>query len=110
VIPLSTTRIDVLRGTESSGYEEPYSGGSDPAGWDRVAENIRAVIDHPTGNLDLGGGQQNVMNYVLSADPVELRHTDRIYDQTSQRTFRITWFMAYPDHVEAGLRDVEGEV
>lgn len=110
MIPLSTTTIDVLRGSVSSGYDEPYSGGSDPAGWTPVASNVRAVIDHPTGNIDLGGGQQNVTNYGLVCDPVELQYTDQIYDRTSKRTYRIIWFLAYPEHVEAGLRDVEGEV
>lgn len=110
MIPLSTTTIDVLRAPANSGYDEPYSGGSDPAGWATVATNIRAVIHHPTGNLDLAGGQQNVVNYGLVCDPVDLVHTDQIYDRSSKRTYRLTWFMAYPEHVEAGMRDVEGEV
>jgi hypothetical protein len=110
MIPLSTTTIDVMRGSVSSGYDEPYSGGSDPTGWTPVAEKVRAVIDHPSGTLDLGGGQQNIANYGMVCDPVELHYSDQIYDRTSKRYFRITWFIPYPDHVEAGLRDVEGEV
>lgn len=109
MIPLATTAIDVLRGSASTGYDEPYAGSSDPSTWTPVASNIRAVIDHPTGTLDLAGGQQNVANYGLVCDPVDLAYTDQIYDRTSKRTFRVTWFIAYPDHVEAGIRDTEGE-
>lgn len=110
MIPLATTTIDVLRGTPASGYDEPYSGGSEPDMLTMAFEDVRAVIDHPTGTLDLAGGQQNVTNYRLTCDPVVLEHTDLIYDRASRRTYRLTWHIAYPDHVEAGLRDVEGEV
>jgi hypothetical protein len=110
VIPLATTSIDVLRGEPVNEYDEPYGDANDPSTWPAVATEIRAVIDHPTGNLDLGGGQQNVVNYHLTSDPVELQHTDRIFEPSTGRTFRIVWYLAYPEHVEAGLRDVEGEV
>lgn len=109
MIPLSTTAIDVLRAPADSGYDEPYAGTS-PATWTPVATNIPAVIDRPTGTLDLGGGQQNVADYRLICDPVDLAYTDQIYDRASKRTFKITWFIGYPEHVEAGIRDVEGEV
>lgn len=108
-IPLATTTITVLRLPASSDYDEPYSGDTDvqrtPA-----AQRVRAVIDRPTGAAEIAGGQQNVADYGLKCDYVELTYLDHIQDDTTGRIYRITWFIAYPDHVEAGIRDVEGEV
>lgn len=108
-IPLSTTKISVLRLPASSDYEEPYAGDNDVQRTP-TAQHIRAVIDRPTGTAEIAGGQQNVADYGLKCDYVELTYLDHIQDETTGRIFRITWFLAYPDHVEAGIRDVEGEV
>lgn len=108
-IPLATTTITVLRLPASSDYEEPYAGDTDVQRT-ATAENVRAVIDRPTGSAEIAGGQQNVADYGLKCDFVDLTYLDHIRDDTTGRVFRITWFLAYPDHVEAGIRDVEGEV
>jgi hypothetical protein len=108
-IPLATTKITVLRSPASSDFDEPYSGDSD-AQRTASAEHVRAVIDRPTGSAEIAGGQQNVIDYGLKCDLVDLSYLDHIRDETTGRTFRIVWFLAYPEHVEAGIRDVEGEV
>lgn len=110
MIPLSTTTISVLRVAEADLYAEPYAG-SDEAARTTVASGIRAVIDRPGGNLQQEGGQQNVADYGLVADPIpELKYLDLIKEDTTGRTFKIVWFIDYFDHVEALMRDVEGEV
>lgn len=109
MIPLSTTWVSVLRIKSDDEYEDPYTGAGEPER-EVVYTDIRAVIDFPGGNLDLAGGQQNVTDYGLKCDPVVLRNSDWIKDLISERTFRIIWYMAFPEHVEARLRDTEGEV
>lgn len=109
MIPLSTTWVSVLRIKDDAEYDDPYDGSGEPER-EVVYKDVRAVIDYPGGNLDLAGGQQNVSDYGLKCDPVVLRNSDWIKDSVSSRTFRIVWFMAFPEHVEARLRDTEGEV
>jgi len=109
MIPLSTTTVSVLRIADADEYDDPYDGAGEPER-EIVYTGIRAVIDYPGGGLDLAGGQQNTTDYGLKCDPILLRNSDWIKDLGSSRTFRIVWFMAFPEHVEARLRDTEGEV
>jgi hypothetical protein len=108
MIPLSTTTIAVLRLKPGVEYDEPY-GGAEPLNRDVAATRIRAVIDHPTGRVQLEGGQQAIAAYGLKADLTDVQYLDLIQDEPTGRIFRIEWFIAYPDHIEAGLRDTEGE-
>lgn len=111
MIPLSTTTISVLRTPDANVYDEPYGGAGEP---ERtvVASGIRAVVDSPAGRLDVEGGQQNIADYGLKCDPIPagLRYPDWIKDARDGRTFRIVWFVDFGDHMEALMRDTEGEV
>lgn len=112
MIPLSTTTISVLRIPKVDEYDEPYSGAGEPER-DVVAVGVRAVIDMPGGNIELEGGQQNVADYGLKCDPIGavLNYSDWIKDEQTGRTFRIVWFLDYfGSHIEARIRDTEGEV
>lgn len=105
-IPLSTTTISVSRIAAGTEYDEPYEGET----WDLIATAVPAVIDRPGGQIQLEGGQQNVAVYGLKCDVTDLTYLDLVTDETTGRTFRIQWLMAYPDHIEAQLYDTEGEV
>lgn len=109
MIPLSTTTISVLRLPAASKYDEPYSS-AEPAGRTPLASGIPAVIDHPAGSAQIAGGVQAIEDYQLVCDHTEIGYLDLIADDTTGKTYRLTWLMTYPDHVEAGLRAVEGEV
>ena len=112
MIPLSTTTISVLRIKPGDEYDDPYSGSGEPDR-DVVVSGVRAVIDQPGGRIELEGGQQNIIDYGLKCDLVTggLKHTDWVKDDYTSRTFRIVWFIEYPnDHIEALMRDTEGEV
>lgn len=112
MIPLSTTTISVLRIKAEDEYDDPYDGSGEPER-DVMVTGVRAVIDQPGGNLQLEGGQQNVIDYGLKCDPLDfgLKLSDWIKDDLTSRTFRIVWFIYYPnDHIEALMRDTEGEV
>ena len=108
MIPLSTTTIAVLRLKEGVEYDEPY-GGAEPHNRDTIATGVRAVIDNPGGRVQLEGGQQAIAQYGLKCDPTDLRILDLVQEERTGRVFRIDWLIAYPEHVEALLRDTEGE-
>jgi hypothetical protein len=105
-IPLSTTTISVSRIPVGAEYNEPYEDDQ----WDLIATAVPAVIDHPGGQLQMGGGQQNVAIYGLKCNTTDLTYLDLVTDETTGRTFRVQWLVAYPDHIEAQLYDTESEV
>lgn len=110
-VPLTNTTIAVLRIPDANLYDEPYDGAGE-AQRQIVADNIRAVVDDPRGNIDLQGGQQNTADYGLKCDPFPagFRYTDWVKDARNGRCFRIVWFVDFGDHLEALMRDTEGEV
>jgi hypothetical protein len=108
MIPLSTTTIAVLRIKTGSEYDEPY-GGAEPRNRDVIATGIRAVIDNPAGRVQLEGGQQAIATYGMKCDPTDLQYLDLVQEEPTGRYFLVDWLIAYPDHVEAMLRDTEGE-
>jgi hypothetical protein len=108
MIPLSTTTIAVLRLKSGSEYDEPY-GGAEPLNRDVIATGVRAVIDNPAGRVQVEGGQQAIATYGLKCDPTDLHYLDLIQEEPTGRLFRVDWIIAYPDHVEATMRDTEGE-
>lgn len=109
MIPLATTTISVLRPPDADMDAEPYAG-TEPADLITAAAGVKAVIDYPSGNTQLAGGEQVVWNFQLVCDPTDLRRLDMVRDETSDMRYRVVWVQIYPgDHVEAGLRFVEGE-
>lgn len=109
MIPLSTTTVSVLRLSDGTDYDEPY-GGAEPLNRTVVVAGLPAVIDHPNGNAQLAGGVQAIGEYQLVCDNADLSYLDLISDDGTGKVYRITWLIAYPgDHIEAGLRAVEGE-
>lgn len=110
MIPLSTITITVLRPPTSDADAEPYSG-SVPADWQQIATGVAAVLDRPTGNEQLAGGEQSVWDFQLVCDPVDLGPLDNVRDDTTGVVYRVVWVMTYAgDHVEAGLRLVQGDI
>ncbi len=107
VIPLSTTTISVLRPVDGDPYEA--SAGAPAV----VAQGVRAHISVPNiGSGQIVGGQQSVVEPRLTCDLCDLKHTDEVKDDTTGRIFQVTWVQERlglgVDHLEAGLRKVEG--
>jgi hypothetical protein len=75
-----------------------------------TATGVRAVLDYPSGRDQIAGGDQSVWDFRLICDPVALSRVATVTDETTGTTYRVVWVMTYPEHVEAGLRYVEGEV
>lgn len=107
MIPLSTTTVTVTEPGTADEYAEPYS---TPAARSVTAHGVRAVIDYPGGQEQIAGGEQAIWNFRLICDPVVISRSAQITDDTSGMTYRVEWVMTYPQHVEAGLRYVEGEI
>jgi hypothetical protein len=105
-IPLATTTIAVLSGSTSG---DPYE--SQP-GDTASATGIRAHISTSTGGETVRGGQQEEVTFRLSADPVELTHTDRVKDEKTGEVYEVVWTRPRTglglDHVQAGLRQIRG--
>lgn len=108
-LPLALTTIEVQRPADNADLD-PTSAPGTPV---TVAAGIRAVISSPSGSTQASRGEQEVVEFRLSCDPVELLHTDRVRDETTGEVYLVTW--ARPraglglDHVQAGLQQVRGE-
>ena len=107
-IPLATTQISVLR-VAADPARDPYD--AKPAAA-VIASGIRAHISTPNGREQTAGGSQEVVEFRLSCDPVDLRHTDQVQDEATGAVYEVTWARAREglglDHVEAGLKQVAG--
>lgn len=109
MIPLATTTITVLRAPAGDDDAEPYSGRT-PDEWDEVA-TVRAVIDPGAGREQIAGGEQGISDLDLTCDLVDLNRLDQVRDDSTGITYRVVWLMTYPgEHIEAGLRLVEGDI
>jgi len=111
VIPLHTTRVDVIR--RSSGVD-PY----EEAGPSVVAENIRAHIGSPSGADRAIGGDAQIITDRMDCDPCDMRHGDLARDRENVDqegdpiTYEIVWVRKRRglglDHMVAGLRQTQG--
>lgn len=108
MITLATTTITVLRVADDPD-RDPYD---PPPAASEVATGVRAHIGSATGREQAVGGQQSVTDLRLVCDPVDLRHTDQVRDDTTGETFEVVWVKQRTglnlDHTAAYVRHVEG--
>lgn len=109
MIPLSTTTITVYRNTfdEDADPTEVDSGSRTT-----VAEHVRAQISSPSGRERNIGGSQEIVEFSLSCDPVDLTHLDQVLDEVTGEIYEVTWARQRTgfglDHTRGGLRAVKG--
>lgn len=113
MIPIHTTTISIWRAPADSGDDEP--GPYEPeAERVEVASGIRAQISSPAGRERVTGGAQEVVEFLLSCDPCDLNHNDRVKDEATGEMYEVTWArqrVGYGlDHTSAGLKQVTGVV
>lgn len=117
MIPLHTTYITVKRRPADPGHDpyEPYEPG--PAGDEVVvASNVRAQISSPSGREVVAGGSQEIVQFSMSCDPVDLKNTDTVLDQTTNEVYQVVWARKRTsvdgslDHTRASLKQVTGLV
>jgi len=108
VIPINTTLIRVWH-VEADPDRDPEDAQPEP---EITAFNIRAVISSPTGRERNAGGVQEIVEFSLSCDPIELSHLDRVEDQTTGELYEVMWARRRNgfglDHTRAGLKQVSG--
>ena len=107
-VPLATTSIAVLR-VPTDATRDPYDAQPAP---ETVVSGVRAHISSPSGRERVAGGSQEVVEFRLACDSVDLRHTDRVQDEQSGAIYEVVWARSRQglglDHVEAGLKQVSG--
>lgn len=112
MIPLHTTTIAVLSPPQAEEGEWPDPYDEQPAR-EESASGVRAHISSPAGSEQIIGGEQEVVMFRLSCDPVTLTHRDWVEDEQTGDVYQVVWVMQRKglglDHVEAGLRTVRGE-
>lgn len=86
-IPVHTTTIAVERSTQD-GTLDAFDLAD--ATWSTIATGIRAVIGSPSGSETVAGGSSEVQTWRLTCDPTDLRHGDRVYDETLAVTYEVT--------------------
>lgn len=110
MIGFATTTITVLRVADDPD-RDPYDTQPAPA---EVHTGVRAHIGAPTGGERVAGGEQSRIDLRLTCDPVDLRHTDQVRDDTTGETFQVVWVKQRTgfklDHVTAFLQYIEGAV
>lgn len=107
MIPLSTTTVTVSEPAAADAYADPYG---TPGERVTTRSGVRAVIDLPTGRQDVEAGGQSVWQFELICDPVAISRLARVTDDSAGVDYDVVWVMTYPDHVEAGLRYIQGVV
>jgi hypothetical protein len=109
-VPLHTTTVSVRR-VAADPTRDPYDAPPAPA---VVASSIRAHISSPRGREQTAGGSQEVVEFRLTCDPVDLRHTDQVQDEQTSALYEVTWARTREglgiDQMQAGLRQVTGVV
>lgn len=109
-LPLATTTVTILRAPVADDFAEPYSGIT-TVGFDEVASGVPAVIYAPVGRQAVAGGEQTVTDLQFVCDLADVRSADRLKDEATNTTYKITWCVVYAgEHIEGGLELVEGLV
>jgi hypothetical protein len=107
-IPLATTTIRVLR-IAADAHRDPTDAAPVAT---VIASNIRAQISSPFGRERNMGGTQEVVEFSLSCDPVDLDNLDQVEDQTTGERYEVVWARQRVgfnlDHTRAGLKQVAG--
>lgn len=114
MIPVATTTIRVLRQVPApEPYEAAEDDHGDPVAPTVIAAGVRAQISTSKG-AESSSGTQEIVDFRLSCDPVELDHDDRVEDERTNLVYEVTWarqrFGLGLDHTEAGLRQITGVV
>jgi len=101
-IPGATTTITV----SAPDAAEPY----EPTTFSPVIVGVRAVIGRPSGREAVATGSAEVVDALLTCDPVMLSHGQQVTDNGTGVVYAVEWVMARQglglDHTTAGLRRV----
>lgn len=82
-LPIHTTLITISRADAADAF--------DLATFSVISSETRAHIGSVGGAETVTSGSSETRTAHLSADPVDLKHGDRVYDETTQLTYEVTW-------------------
>lgn len=85
-LPLATTTITISR-SDQDGTKDAL----DTLTYSDVVTGIRAVVSAPRGAETNTGGSEEDVTFRLDCDPTDLRHGDRVTDETTSETFEVVW-------------------
>jgi len=118
MIVVATTRVTVRRPSDGSDRDPQGAGYGTPSDtettWTTPHTSVRATIIPNTGRTG-GPGDTEFTQYQLACDPIDLRHTDLVDDETTGDTFRVEWAHTTPGvaglgHTTAGLSTIDPEL
>lgn len=102
MIPLASTTVTVSR-SDQDGTVDSY----DTVTYTPRPQHVRAVIGRPGGGETTTGGSSEQATATLDCDPCDLRHDDRVTDDTTGDVWEVTWVRRRVgfglDHMVAGL-------
>lgn len=101
MIPLATTTVSVRR--PDSEPTDPWGGGydPDPTAPTVIASGIRATISPQAGSAP-GPGDNQMVQFRLVADPMDLGHLDIVVDDTTGTEYEVVWTITVPDFAGLG--------
>lgn len=110
-LPTATTFITVLR-SPTDATTDPLD---PPAAAQEVMSGVRAVISAPRGSERVEGSSQEVIQWRLNSDTVDIKHTDQVRDEKTGELYEVVWASLLGkgqdlEHIEAGLKQVSGLV
>lgn len=85
-LPLATTRITVRR-SDQDGTKDAFDGVT----FTDYRTGIRAVIGSISGSETATSGESSTVTARLDCDPVDLRHSDQVYDEQTGLTWEVTF-------------------
>lgn len=108
-LPFATTTITVLR-SDQDGTIDDYTGVT----YSPLVTGVRAVVGAPGGVETNRGGSSEDVTWRLNCDVTDLRHDDRVLDETTDETFEVVWVRRRVglglDHMVADLRTISDRV
>lgn len=103
MIPIATTTITVER-SDQDGTKDTI----DAVTFTSYLSGVRAVIGSPGGAETNVGGSSEDVSARLNCDPIDLRHDDRVLDDSTGLRYEVTWTRRRVgfglDHTVASLR------
>ncbi len=98
---MASTTIKVARAPAT---DDPYDAQGVAAD---VATGVPAHISAPSGTGSVAGSRAEQTRYPLGCDPVDLRHTDEVTDESTGTVYRVVW--AEPRNIP-GMEHVVAEL
>lgn len=103
-ITVATTTIRIERPAATDRSDDPWDGANPPP--DIVATGVRAHLGTVEGSATEDGGEETVLRRLL-CDPADVRHLDRVVDETTGVPYEVVWAELRRSAPGSGLEDLD---